>query len=310
MQFYRDAELRWGEVYVKSTDTRLALDAAMIKAIFRQLILFLAIQFVFWVRYFTGNRAPYTIGWVPGRPKPWYKIWNVTKWMGFKYSDDFAACDVLFYFEDKTHGSIDPDVLNSNKKILNGGCTDISKTRVEDVFERTFGYGLAVDPTSYAGKVVQKSEENAKHDGCIIDCPIEHAEPGFAYQRFIENCYDGKIVEDIRVPVVGDAIPFVYLKRRPIAIRFANDNTEAALVETVEALSETEVEQLLAFAREMGLDFGGLDVLRCRESGKIFVVDVNKTDMGPPIPLKTTDKFRALTRLGRAFVDMVSEKAA
>lgn len=310
MQFYKDAVLRWGEIYIKSTDTHLRLDAAMIYAIFRQLIMFLAIQIVFWSRYFTSNRAPYTIGWVPARPKPWYKIWNVTKWMGYRYADDFAACDVLFYFEDKTHGSIAEDVLNSNKKILNGGCTDISKTRVEEVFERCFGYGLAVDPTTYAGKVVQKSEENAKHDGRIIDCPIAKAEAGYSYQRFVENCYDGEIVEDIRVPIVGDNIPFVYLKRRPIAIRFANDNTDATLVETVEALSQTEVDQLLAFAREMGLDFGGLDVLRCRHSGKIFVVDVNKTDMGPPIPLKTMDKFRALTRLGRAFTQMVSEKAA
>jgi len=310
MQFYRDAVLRWGEIYVKSTDTRLRLDGPLIYAILRQLIMFLVIQLVFWVRYFTGNRQPYTIGWVPGRPKPWYKVWNVTKWMGFRYSDDYAACDVLFYFEDRTHGEISEEILNSNKKILNGGCTDISKSRVEEVFERTFGYSLAVDPTSYSGKVVQKSEVNAKHDGRIIDCPVDRAEPGYAYQRFIENCYDGKIVEDIRVPVVGNTIPCVYLKRRPIAIRFDNENTEAALMETVEALSQSEIEQLLAFARQMGLDFGGLDVLRCRQSGKIYVVDVNKTDMGPPIPLRTVDKFRALSRVGRAFVDMVSEKAA
>jgi len=310
MQFYKDAELRWGEIYVKSTDTRLPLDAAMALGIFRQLILFLVIQFIFCLRYITGNRAPYTIGWVPARPKPWYKIWNVTKWMGFRYADDYAACDVLFYFDDKTHGTIDDDVLGSNKKILNGRCTDISKSRVEDVFEQVFGYSLAVDPTTYTGKVVQKSQENAKHDGRIINCPIEKAEPGDSYQRFIENCYDGKVVEDIRVPVVGNAIPLVYLKRRPLAIRFDNENKEAVMVETVEALSQSEVDQLLAFSREMGLDFGGLDVLRCRTSGKIFVVDVNKTDMGPPIPLKTTDKFRALTRLGRAFVGLVAEKVA
>ncbi len=310
MQFYRDAVLRWGEVYVKSTDAHLPINSELVNAVLRQFVLYLAISVVFWTRYTTGARPAHTIGWVPARPKPWYKAWNVTKWMGFRYSDDYPACDVLFYFEDKTKGSIHEEILNSNKKILNGRCTDISKARVEEVFEKVFGYGLAVDPTTYTGKVVQKSQINARHDGRIIECPIDAADPDYSYQRFIENCYDGKLAEDIRVPIVGGEIPMVYLKRRPTAIRFANDNTEAIMVETVEALSQDEVDKLIAFSREIGLDFGGLDVLRCRESGKIFVVDVNKTDMGPPVPLKTTDKLRALTRLGRAFVSLVKELAA
>jgi len=310
MQFYKDAVLRWNEVYVKSTGVHLPLDKSLAIAVLRQGIVFFAILGVFWARFFTAKRPAQTIGWVPVRPKPWYKIWNVTKWMGYRYSDDFAACNILFYFEDKTTGSIDEDVLNSNKPILNGRCTDISKTRVEEVFERIFGYSLAVDPTVHVGKVVVKSQINAVHDGRIVEGPIEAADPANSYQRFIENCYDGKMTEDIRVPVVGGEIPLVYLKRRPIAIRFDNENTEAVMVETLEALSQGEVEKLIAFSHEIGLDFGGLDVLRCRESGKIFVVDVNKTDMGPPIPLKTTDKFRALTRLGRAFVGLVNAQAA
>ena len=98
MQFYRDAVLRWGEVYVKSTDVTIPITAEALYGFFRQLFVFFVISAVFWSRVVTGQRARQTIGWVPARPKPWYKIWNVTKWMGFRYGRDLAACDILFYF--------------------------------------------------------------------------------------------------------------------------------------------------------------------------------------------------------------------
>jgi len=306
MLFFSDAEVRRGEIHIRSLDTTLPLTRDLANSIWRQAVMYCVISTVFWYRVATFKRAPFTLGFFPVKPKPWYKVWNITKWMGFKYSDDFAACDALFYFEDTTTGSGKAGEFDtSNKRVLNGACTDISKARVEEAFERIFGYGLGVDPTTFEGPVVQKSEINAAHDGKIIICPIEARADGTSYQRFVENCYDGEMVEDIRVPVVGGQIPLVYLKRRPAEIRFANDNTECVMVETAEALSEAEVEQIIAFAREMGLDFGGLDVLRDQSSGKIYVVDVNKTDMGPPIPLSLADKMRALTRLGRAFVDMM-----
>lgn len=311
MLFYQDAELRRGELYIRSVDAKLPLTPDLVHSFLRQFVLYVIILTVFWTRILTGNRSKYTIGFFPVRPTPWYKIWNVTRWMGICFGEDFSTCDVLFYFEDRTNGRRAEDLVDtSNKKVLNGRCTDISKGHLEQVFEDTFGYELGVDPLSYNGPVVQKSEQNARHDGQIIACPIARRKAGMCYQRFIENCYDGRHVEDVRVPIVGGSIPFVYLKRRPVDTRFANDNSECDLVETVEALSECEVKHLIAFSEKMGLDFGGLDVLRDRDTGKIYVVDVNKTDMGPPVPLKIVDKVRALSRLGRAFEDLIKDYAA
>jgi len=311
MLIYNDAEFRKGEIYIRSLDTSIPLSRSMWRSIFRQVFLYLLVCSAFWSRVLTGRRAPYKIGFYPARPKPWYKLWNITKWMGFAYDDDFSNCDVLFYFEDVTEAEPNEELLaNSNKKVLNGTCVDIGKEKVQDVFENVFGYALGVDPLTFEGRVVQKSNINAEHDGKIIDCPVQTREDGYCYQRFVENCYDGNMVEDIRVPIVGDKIPVVYLKRRPIDKRFANENTDCIMVETGEALSASEVESLIQFSKEMGLDFGGLDVLRSRECGKIFVVDVNKTDMGPPIPLKTKKKIEACDRLGEAFVKMVEGYAA
>ena len=74
-----------------------------------------------------------------------------------------------------------------------------------------------------------------------------------------------------------------------------------------DVFTDAEIERLGAFSRAMGLDWGGLDVLRDRASGRLYVVDVNKTDMGPPIALPFLDKIAAVSRLGRALRQLVTE---
>jgi hypothetical protein len=56
----------------------------------------------------------------------------------------------------------------------------------------------------------------------------------------------------------------------------------------------------------MQLDWGGLDVLRERESGRLYVVDVNKTDTGPAVVLSWRDRARATTLLSDALREMIS----
>ena len=86
-------------------------------------------------------------------------------------------------------------------------------------------------------------------------------EPGKTYQRIIENTFDGERHVDIRTPVVGGRIPYVFLKWRTRDQRFTNENYRVDLVETDTMLSKDEQEKILRFAKEMSLDFGGLDVL-------------------------------------------------
>lgn len=47
-------------------------------------------------------------------------------------------------------------------------------------------------------------------------------------------------------------------------------------------LSKEEQTRIARFAAAMRLDFKGLDVLRDRGDGRIYIVDANKTDTGPP----------------------------
>jgi hypothetical protein len=55
----------------------------------------------------------------------------------------------------------------------------------------------------------------------------------------------------------------------------------------------------------MKLDWGGLDVLREHESGRLYVVDVNKTDTGPAVVLNWRDRAKATTLLSDALARMV-----
>ena len=144
-----------------------------------------------------------------------------------------------------------------------------------------------------------KTDENGRHDGEIVACPTARR-PGYVYQRVIDN-REGESVVDIRAPIVDSVIPFVYLKYRPLASRFGNENARVVMRETGEVLRPEEVAQLLEFSARLGLDYGELDVLRDAHDRLLYVIDANSTPTGPPNGLPRRDRFTALLRLSRAF---------
>jgi hypothetical protein len=310
MLIYEDCRLSRKEVFIRSTQTRLPLTRDLIHAIWRQMLVYFFVSAVYWLRLAGRRRPRLTIGFYPSQPKPWYKIWSITKYLGLKHSEDVSDCDILFYFEDKTYSRLMTDyVALPGKTTLNALAHDIRKDKVARVFEEVFGYGLSVDPRTHTGPAVRKSLENGAHDGRVVICPVDTPGTGVVYQRLIDNSYDGVTVQDIRVAVIGDRIPLVYIKERRIEDRFANENTRCFLRSTDEALTEWEQERLFVMARRMGVDFGGFDVLRDRTTGRIYVVDVNKTCMGPPVQLPFFDKVWAIHRLGQAFLELVESRA-
>jgi hypothetical protein len=194
---------------------------------------------------------------------------------------------------------------------LNAGVRGESKTRVAEAFARSFGYPLAVDPTAHRGLCVAKTDgRNGAHDGRVLDCPVEAADPGLAYQVLIDNREDSMVL-DHRVPLVGGDIPFVYLKRRPVADRFGNANAAVAVARPEEVFSAEERRGLAAFGREMGLELGGeVDVLRDRGSGRLYVVDSNWTAWGPPRPIAAADAVRAVRAYAAALARLVERRRA
>ena len=196
------------------------------------------------------------------------------------------------------------------RRALNAGLLDTGKRNVAAVFARAFGYGLAVDPRTHEGPCVAKSDRNSAHDGRVLDCPTSRVEAGTAYELLVDNRSDERTVVDIRVPVVGGEMPFVYLKYRPLGDRFRNANSRVEIAPTGRVLSRVERARIRAFCRAIGLDLGELDVLRDAADGRIYIVDVNHMPFGPPRPMRPADASRALRSYGEALLRLAERPAA
>jgi hypothetical protein len=233
-------------------------------------------------------------------------IWAVARAAGAKLAKDTAHADVVMHFEDSTYSPNEPPLrLKPGARLVNYGCRDVSKTNVARASQAAFHAPLAVDPATHAGPAVEKSEINAAHDGHIVQCPHK-AVPGRVYQRVVDNrMADPAYVEDLRTSTIGGKPVVVFIKRREVSKRFTNTNTEVLLRMPEEVFSAAEIDEISAFTREIGLDWGGVDVLRDRADGRLYIVDANKTDMGPPVGLNLPDKLVATRLLAKGFRDFV-----
>jgi hypothetical protein len=289
-----------GAWLVKKTGHRVPARSSLIGDIFTWLTFYTLAQSWRTWRLVTGHRRP-TIAFYPEKPRPWYFIWPVMHVSGTKLISDPSAADIVFQFDDSTESLHTPPRVKPGARLVNFNCTDISKSRVAEAFERAAGYGLAVDPEKFHGAMVEKSEKNACHDGCILEGPLVPVADK-VYQRVIDNETEAGLVEDLRCCIVGGRPALVFRKRRPVGRRFLNENTEVDLDVLANCFTQDEIELISRFASELGLEWGGVDVLRDRTSGQIFIVDANKTDMGPPVALNLGDKLKSTRRMAKAFV--------
>ena len=241
----------------------------------------------------------------PQRPRPYHILYKMAHILGYRLTTDLRADAVAcLAFRDTTVWEPDAKLteLAAIRPVLNCRCIDISKKHVGAVFERVFGYTLTVDPCTFTGECVKKSNDNGTHDGVIITCPIRRDEVDHSciYQRVVNNRIAGSdLVFDIRVPVYDGVIPFAYLKYRDANRRFDNC-LRSVTVDVAEVLSPEEIQKTCALCRALGLDLGELDILRDLDEGRIYIVDVNKTP-GTPVKFSPRDRWTVLERMATAF---------
>ena len=252
-----------------------------------------------WARI--NRRSVVRLAFIPQSPRPWYLMAGAALWAGMTVSEDSSQADAVVYFDDVTEGQ--PPLSHTHRR-LNFTCTDISKGHVARVFESVFGYPLCVDPETACGPIVVKSEKNGVHDGRVINAPAERRE-GWCYQRLIDTIGPDGYCRDLRTPCVGGRPVLVWVKMKPADGRFTIHNRKAFLKDPSEVFSVAELALITAFNLRMGLDWGGLDILRDRD-GRIYIVDVNKTDVGPVIALSWRDKVISMNRLSGALKQCVA----
>ena len=310
--WFKDFEIRDKKIVVKATGVELPLGFDIIKEALDW------VPFYFYEKFrrlkcVFSSKPCLSIAYSPVVPRPWYLLSVLAYRACLKQTKDFAKADAVFYFEDQTLVKPPQIPAGITGKTFNFGCYDISKSNVASTFEQVFGYNLAVDPHKYKGPIAVKSEKNGAHDGYQTVAPLpvgEAADPNMVYQKLIDNSVDGKWAEDMRCPIIGGEIKLVFVKRRPLEKRFANLNSSVVLCEPDDLLSDVERAKLKEFAKAMHLDWGGMDVLRNKQDGKIYVVDVNKTDMGPPIALSIADKSKSVAVLTEQLLKLITQENA
>lgn len=296
-----DFQIVDGYVHVKSTGVRFKNDWQLWADIWRWFTYYLFVRaHGVWARL--KRRSRLRIWFTPHQPRPWYIIWAAMVWGGMEFARSPEAADAAFYFEDQTVAT-PPQRPHANA--FNFGVGDVSKSTVARVMEEAFGYPLAIDPTIFSGEAVEKGEGNGVHDGRLVICPMQPV-AGKAYQRVIKTEGADGWAHDLRTACVGGRPVVVFVKKKPAAARFSIQNTSVVVKAPEEVFSTTEIDQLQRFCAAMKLDWGGLDVLREQASGRLYVVDVNKTDTGPAVVLNWRDRARATTLLSEALRRMVS----
>ncbi len=295
--------LAWrdGGIEVCKTGVRLSVDADLINEVASWAV-WLAILAVAHRMARIRNPGALRLWYAPDRAGPWYLLRGAALWAGFRLARSRGEADAAFYFDDTTRGS---SPATTGAPLFNGACTDISKRHVAEVFADVFGYPVAVDPERAFGSVVEKADKNGVHDGRIVEAPLAPRN-GRVYQRLVETTDARGLVHDLRTPCVDGAPVVVWEKMRPADDRFSIQNRRVFLRDPKSVFSAAEIDLIVRFNRRMGLDWGGLDILRDAGDGRIYIVDVNKTDLGPVIALSWSDKIRSMNRLSRALRRMVA----
>jgi len=191
------------------------------------------------------------------------------------------------------------DSLLSRMRVLNARCTDVRKSTVGRHFRAIFGYSLEVDPYTYTGPIVKKSENNGAHDGKLLHGPLTEVEPGYLYQRLV-TYPTARGMAEWRMFIVGRKPVAVYRLYAPADDRFKTGK-EPELTNLHEEFSAEERAKIGEFCESIGLDFGNVDVLRDAEDGRIYITDCNNTPTGPAKKFPVRLQLHMVREIARAF---------
>lgn len=240
----------------------------------------------------------------PHYPSRKATIYRICRELGLQVTNRLNAQAILGVFYEyttfkKEFGGLQGRV-EKGLRALNIQSRDISKNYVDAIHQEVFGYSTRIDPTTYQGKCVRKSDTNALHDGVILDCPLEKSEDGFIYQILIDNKNESGLFEDMRIAIVGDELPIAYLKYRNDEQQFGH-KSKAELTTVSEVMSSDEIEKVKQFTKASKIDFAEIDILRDKKDGRIYIIDVNDTPQSARDNVTKEELTKNISILAAAF---------
>ena len=302
--YFQGIRIKGGKIYAGTTGAVIDIDKSLLSSVKAVIKIYLYFKILQIKQLFKKPIPRKTIAFHPQMPGPWFNIWQVTRLAGLKTISDITKADYVFVFEDSTKTKFDKAALKALQvPLINLDINDISKEHVADVFKATFGYNLRIDPTTHEGLAIRKSDSNGTHDGLVIECPIDPSElmDGQTYQHLVDSTFDGEASEDLRVMCTMGELAVIYHKFKPLEDRFGTDYLKVDVYEAKNVFSNEEIILIKSFCAKMKLDFGAIDVMRDKNNGKIYIVDVNKTGM-PVMCLKLKTQIDCQQKVANALL--------
>lgn len=217
----------------------------------------------------------------PQMPKSFSKLTHVCKALGIQIVDipcnhDVSDISLGIHWNYQTICPADDllKLLAKQLPIINLRVNNLSKSYVEKLFSRIFGYSSFIDPSTSYGYCVEKSERQAAHDFKIIRLPAPKKE-GFIYQKLLDSRSSFSHFEELRIVIFKNTIPFIFIKSKQISNPIKGFDNATLQINPNFYLSENEQFLILRFSSEFGLDYGEIDIIRNNSDGRIYILDVN-----------------------------------
>ena len=252
----------------------------------------------------------------PRGTAPGSKVWFYTNFLKIPRTKDIDEDGIshIYHNDYANENKVSLEILNLGLPIINKTCTNIKKDYIDQIFEKVFGYSTMVNPRTHKGYCVQKSTQNAIHNGKIVKCPmnpdlaIHKSKSGenhsVIYQKLIDTRIGKDLLHDIRVPVFKGKVPCVFIKQLGMQNTFHPYKEHPYNVYMDAAhnhLTQSELNNIESFCLFLGLDYGELDILRNNSDGLIYIVDVNDKPHGVLFNKLGEDKDKAVELLSNYF---------
>jgi len=200
-------------------------------------------------------------------------------------------------------------IKNFSKKLrmINFFLVDTGKNFVGRTVQEHFGYTFTVNPKTFNGYCIAKHNGNGTKSCFFLKCPIDADEifMDHSYQKIINfsSKTNKDILYELRIPIFGNIIPFVFFKTRNRGLRFTSKNKSMEICPVLEHLSVYECNQIISYCRKIGFECGEIDILRSDEDGKIYIIDINNTAWWPPNKLFEVKRNIALNLMWNSWLE-------
>ncbi len=181
-----------------------------------------------------------------------------------KYHNDPQKPHDVHVFWSYTRHSITPDSITLNApNVINRGCWDISKGKVNRIFDDLF-----VDPLSYKGVCVEKYDRQGRHNyHRLVQCPVT-PKKDYVYQRYIDTREDGLFVR-YRVCWMDK---ITHIRKIWQETPFISKVVKIEEIDTRSLFTQSQEKDFESKCKEFGVNLADIDVLW---DGKPVVIDVN-----------------------------------